>query len=222
MSLFGIRERKLSESEQNMVDKWISHGYDNDLIALAYDRTVLRTGGLKWAYLDSILESWKTAGYKTRSEVEQGEGKSAPARQSTASPQPARSRGEFESGVVAAVTKAFERKRLQRQQLQETRLEGLRKVGEFAQNERDLRLCASRAARAALGEDPGEVQRLREENNRLLARRRQILLRLGHGEDYLEPPYECPHCKDQGYIGTEMCQCFRQACEKEQARRQNG
>ena len=90
MSLFGIRDRKLSESEQNMVDKWISYGYDNDLIALAYDRTVLRTGGLKWAYLDSILESWKTAGYKTRSEVEQGEGKSAPARQSTASPQPDR------------------------------------------------------------------------------------------------------------------------------------
>ena len=89
MSLFGIRDRKLSESEQNMVDKWISHGYDNDLIALAYDRTVLRTGGLKWAYLDSILESWKTAGYKTRSEVEQGEGKSAPVRQSTASPQAA-------------------------------------------------------------------------------------------------------------------------------------
>ena len=27
MSLFGIRDRKLSESEQNMVDKWISHGY---------------------------------------------------------------------------------------------------------------------------------------------------------------------------------------------------
>ena len=146
----------------------------------------------------------------------------APVRQNASSPQPARSRGEFESGVVAAVTKAFERKRLQRQQLQQTRLEGLRKDGEFAQNERELRLCASRAARAALGEDPGEVQRLREENNRLLARRRQILLRLGHGEDYLEPPYECPHCKDQGYIGTEMCQCFRQACEKEQARRQNG
>ena len=222
MSLFGIRDRKLSESEQLMVDKWISHGYDNDLIALAYDRTVLRTGGLKWAYLDSILESWKTAGYKTRSEVEQGEGKSAPVRQNASSPQPARSRGEFESGVVAAVTKAFERKRLQRQQLQQARLEGLRKDGEFAQNERELRLCASRAARAALGEDPGEVQRLREENNRLLARRRQILLRLGHGEDYLEPPYECPHCKDQGYIGTEMCQCFRQACEKEQGRGENG
>ena len=221
MRLFGIYDRKLSESEQRLVDKWISYGYDSELIALAYDRTVLRTGALKWNYLDSILESWRVAGYKNRQDVEQNEGQQAPRPAEGSGPAPQAPRGEFGSGVVAAVTKQFERKRLQREQLQKTRLEDLRRRDPaFAENEKALRLCASRAARAAVAGDPAEVERLHQENQRLLAQRQAILAKLGLDEAYLNPPPQCPDCKDQGYIGTEMCHCFRQACQEEQRRRQ--
>lgn len=220
MRLFGIYDRKLSESEQRLVDKWISYGYDNDLIALAYDRTVLRTGALKWPYLDSILESWRTAGYRTRADVEQNEGQPAPGPQQRGAAPWGTPRGEFESGVVAAVTKQFERKRLQRNQLQQTRLEDLRNRNPaFAENERALRLCASRAARAAVGGDAREVEQLHRENQQLMERRAAILKGLGVEEGYLNPPPACPKCGDQGYIGTEMCDCFRQACREEQQRR---
>ena len=36
------------------------------------------------------------------------------------------------------------------------------------------------------------------------------LVRAGFPSDYLEPVYDCPQCKDTGYIGSEKCHCFRQ------------
>ena len=36
------------------------------------------------------------------------------------------------------------------------------------------------------------------------------LVRAGFPSDYLEPIYDCPQCKDTGYIGSEKCHCFRQ------------
>lgn len=36
------------------------------------------------------------------------------------------------------------------------------------------------------------------------------LVRAGFPSDYLEPIYDCSHCKDTGYIGSEKCHCFRQ------------
>lgn len=223
MRLFGIYDRKLSESEQRLCDKWISYGYDKDLIALAYDRTVLRTGTLKWPYLDTILESWRTAGYKTRAQVEENEGKDRPAsevdtRGGRAAP-PAR-KGEFDSGVVAAVTKQFEQKRLQREQLQETRLAALRgRSLPFADNERALRLCASKIARAAVAGQSDQIRLLRRENEQLVQQRADILRGLGVEEAFLFPRPQCEKCGDRGYIGTEMCECFRAACVEEQNRR---
>lgn len=45
-----------------------------------------------------------------------------------------------------------------------------------------------------------------------LAEERQALL-LAHGypEDYLEPSYDCPLCRDTGYIGGKKCDCFKRA-----------
>ena len=33
----------------------------------------------------------------------------------------------------------------------------------------------------------------------------------GYSINYLNPPYICSDCKDTGYIGNEVCHCFRQA-----------
>lgn len=37
------------------------------------------------------------------------------------------------------------------------------------------------------------------------------LVSAGFPEDYLEPIYDCPLCKDTGYINGEKCKCFKQA-----------
>ncbi|MCR5032560.1 MAG: ATP-binding protein [Lachnospiraceae bacterium] len=36
-----------------------------------------------------------------------------------------------------------------------------------------------------------------------------LLKGAGFPADYLNPPYECPDCKDTGFIGSEKCHCFR-------------
>lgn len=37
------------------------------------------------------------------------------------------------------------------------------------------------------------------------------LIHAGFPEDYLEPVYDCPICKDTGYVDGVKCRCFRQA-----------
>lgn len=45
-----------------------------------------------------------------------------------------------------------------------------------------------------------------------LTREKQLLLsQHGYPKDYFEPPYDCPDCKDTGYIGGRKCHCFEQA-----------
>lgn len=42
-------------------------------------------------------------------------------------------------------------------------------------------------------------------------KKRKLLTEAGFPEDYLEPRYLCPHCKDTGYIDDKMCKCFKAA-----------
>ena len=47
--------------------------------------------------------------------------------------------------------------------------------------------------------------------NELKERRESLLLSHGFPVDYLEPPYDCPDCKDTGFINGKRCHCFKQA-----------
>ena len=46
--------------------------------------------------------------------------------------------------------------------------------------------------------------------NRIQVERSALLASGGLPEDYLEMTYDCPHCKDTGYIGSRKCRCFIQ------------
>ena len=43
----------------------------------------------------------------------------------------------------------------------------------------------------------------------LQAERARLLGELGYPADYTLPPYECPTCRDSGFVGTKMCECMR-------------
>ncbi|MDD3278897.1 MAG: ATP-binding protein [Lachnospiraceae bacterium] len=45
----------------------------------------------------------------------------------------------------------------------------------------------------------------------LASQRRELLLTHGFPADYLELQYDCPLCRDTGYIENRKCSCFRQA-----------
>ncbi len=51
----------------------------------------------------------------------------------------------------------------------------------------------------------------KRELSKLKERRVALMKAAGFPEDYLEPPYDCPDCKDTGYINGKRCHCFKQA-----------
>ena len=72
--LLGITGRVLSPTESKYIGEWLEMGFDDELIEMALDRTVTNTGGLKWKYMNSILESWHKKGLHTPADVRDRDG----------------------------------------------------------------------------------------------------------------------------------------------------
>ena len=68
-----LGDRKLTPGEEKMVMQWIDWGFGEPEIALAYEKTCMNTGGLKWPYLNSILKSWHNQGLHSVSAIETGD-----------------------------------------------------------------------------------------------------------------------------------------------------
>ena len=75
MQTLQIRGRNLTAGEEKYARQWLEMGFDMDVIALAYDRTCVNTGGLNWAYMNKILTRWHEAGLMTAEQVEKGDRK---------------------------------------------------------------------------------------------------------------------------------------------------
>jgi len=68
-AVLQIRNRELSKTEQSYVDVWVAMGFDAGAIGIAYDKTILNTGHLKWGYIDKIIKSWHSRGLHTPQEI---------------------------------------------------------------------------------------------------------------------------------------------------------
>lgn len=77
--LLQIEQRRLTLAEEQYLTAWIAMGFGDDAIRLAYERTCLNTGGLKWAYMNSILKAWHEKGLHTPQQIAQGDTPSAAA-----------------------------------------------------------------------------------------------------------------------------------------------
>lgn len=75
--LLQLGNRKLSTSEERYVQQWLDWGFDEEAISMAYDKTCVNTGGLKWPYMHKILTSWQQAGLLTGKQVRGGDRKPA-------------------------------------------------------------------------------------------------------------------------------------------------
>ena len=86
------------------------------------------------------------------------------------------------------------------------------KCPEVAQIDRQLATTGAEVALAALGSGEEYSERLaavREKNLALQNRRAELLATMGYPADYTLPPYECPECKDSGFVGIKMCSCMK-------------
>lgn len=72
-ALFGIGARELTAREKDYLVNWFDvYGYGDDIIKLAYEKTVNATGKASLAYANGILKKWHAEGVKTADDAEKG------------------------------------------------------------------------------------------------------------------------------------------------------
>lgn len=71
--LLGLGERTLTSKEKNFVSEWQEWSIPFDMIKLAYDKTVEKTGKVSMSYMHRIFESWRASGFKSVDEVTRGD-----------------------------------------------------------------------------------------------------------------------------------------------------
>lgn len=74
LAAVGVPERRAAvEKEREFIEQWVEMGVSNELISMAYERTVYQKGVMNWPYMNKILQSWHQAGYRTPEQVRAGD-----------------------------------------------------------------------------------------------------------------------------------------------------
>lgn len=71
--ILQLGERKFTPGEEKLVRTWLDWGFGESEIRLAYEKTCMNTGGLRWPYINSILKSWHEQGLTTVRQIEAGD-----------------------------------------------------------------------------------------------------------------------------------------------------
>lgn len=72
------------------------------------------------------------------------------------------------------------------------------------------KLCLNLSMAALRGiTDPKELDNIKDEITDLRAKKYEMLVSHGYNPEYLNLHYNCPKCKDTGFIGIEKCSCFK-------------
>lgn len=98
--------------------------------------------------------------------------------------------------------------------LEKRREQVRRAVPEYFVLEESVSSLSVSAARAILEDGEDARGDLRRSLSDIKSRQRQLLTAAGFPEDYLDPVYDCPLCRDTGYVISEdgrkqKCSCFR-------------
>ncbi|MGN1206652.1 MAG: ATP-binding protein [Eubacterium sp.] len=83
------------------------------------------------------------------------------------------------------------------------------KIPAYRKLEDEMRDMSVLTARAALEGSRDSIAKLSEKANQISSQKKALLLQYGYAEDYLDPIYTCPDCRDTGYIDDKKCHCFQ-------------
>ena len=92
-------------------------------------------------------------------------------------------------------------------------------IPELREIDAALRGLMGQVLRATLnGDSASELAIIEHESQRLCARKAELLAARGYRADWLDEIYDCPRCRDSGYLHNgEMCECLKKLCEQTQA-----
>ncbi len=111
-----------------------------------------------------------------------------------------------------AIMREYEQRQLRNHDIQTSRYEEVyKKLPEFKSLDESISILSVQYGKKLLNGDSRALDALKEELEILRSSKKKLLVSAGFPEDYLEPVYKCPDCKDTGYIGNEKCHCFKKA-----------
>ena len=125
----------------------------------------------------------------------------------------------YSSEVVRIVRESYEKKRNDAVNVAVMhRNEVASKCPDILQIERVLSMTGLSIFEASLKGVEGLEERIaniKRETEALNDAKRELLLRGGFPEDYLDVKFSCDKCNDAGYVGVKMCSCMKKALVNE-------
>lgn len=106
----------------------------------------------------------------------------------------------------------YNRRQLHNKHLLDERIEeAYGRIPRLAEIDQEISALSLKKARSLLGVGPEEPFDLVNAIRDLADERRHLLAAFGYPEDYLTLHYDCPICKDTGYVDNQKCICFKKA-----------
>ena len=97
--LMGLGQRSLTSTEEANIKRWTKEwNFDTELITLAYERAVDKTGIISFPYINSILRSWHQNGMKTT--IQANDEKIAHKKQTVIKSTPSYDLDEYERALI--------------------------------------------------------------------------------------------------------------------------
>ncbi len=118
----------------------------------------------------------------------------------------------FDKNIAASVAESFGAKKQAREELiLKRKAELYDKIPELKSLEDEIAKVSFKTfLKVADGFDPDKAAvSIKEEVDRLTSKRDALIEGTGYNKDYLNPPYDCPLCKDEGFLDNSYCYCFR-------------
>ena len=110
------------------------------------------------------------------------------------------------------IIRSYEQKQLHTRDILEARKkEVYERIPEIKEIEDAISGLSVSQAKKLLAGDTSALASLKEEIGILISCKEKLIADAGFASDYLEPVYECPDCKDTGYINDQKCHCFKKA-----------
>ncbi|MCR4655688.1 MAG: ATP-binding protein [Lachnospiraceae bacterium] len=121
-----------------------------------------------------------------------------------------------------ALMRRYDETRLKNEKLRRLRIKEVNeKLPEYKELSDEASAVSFSSGLRALNGEENALSGLNEKIREITLKKKELLLRAGFPEDYLEPVYSCPECKDTGYVNDKKCRCFIQAEIEELYRQAN-
>ena len=121
----------------------------------------------------------------------------------------------YSANVVSRAQKRLAKMKSDRESLQWHRLlEAYDRVPRIREIDQQLRKNMSAVALSAFNKDSSVAEYIAQ--GMALQQERQQLIDANFPKGYIDENPMCPHCSDNGYVGSTMCSCLLELCRQEQ------